>query len=71
MVPTLRVVTQSMTLCVIRDVAQAVRVCGPKKRTDSAGVRTMESPTASGQNQMQIALAGLPLFDLDIQQCRA
>ena len=32
MVPTLRVVTQSMTLCVIRDVAHAVRLCGPQKK---------------------------------------
>ncbi|SDG04943.1 hypothetical protein SAMN05216605_10110 [Pseudomonas abietaniphila] len=42
-----------------------------KKRTDSTGVTTMKSPTAPGHNLMQIALAGLPLFDLDIQQCRA
>src|SRR4051812_15223813 len=31
MVPTLRVVTHSMTLCVIRDVAHAVRLCGPQE----------------------------------------
>ena len=35
MVPTLRVVTQSMTLRVIRDVAQAVSFATLKKRTDT------------------------------------
>jgi hypothetical protein len=31
MVPTLRVVTHSMTLCVIRDVVHAVRLCNPQE----------------------------------------
>jgi hypothetical protein len=30
-VPSLRVVTHSMTLCVIRDKAQAVRLCDPQE----------------------------------------
>jgi hypothetical protein len=34
-----------MTLRVIRDVAQAVSFATPKKRTDTTGLRTMESPT--------------------------
>jgi hypothetical protein len=45
MVPTLRVVTHSMTLCVIRDVARAVRLWTLKKRTETTGLRAIESPT--------------------------
>jgi hypothetical protein len=51
MVPTLRVVTHPMTLCVIRDVAHAVRLCGLKKLTDTTALRTIESPTGVCQPQ--------------------
>ncbi|SER76387.1 hypothetical protein SAMN03159444_04982, partial [Pseudomonas sp. NFACC02] len=48
-VTTLRVVTHSMTLCVIRDVAHAVRRCDSRNRADTTGSRTIESPTSFGQ----------------------
>jgi hypothetical protein len=46
-VPTLRVVTHSMTLCVIRVWRTLSGFAALKKRTDTTDLRTIDSPTGS------------------------